>query len=228
MALYRDALRTAPAMGPDPRRRAALMTAGYCHEDPRVVAERGTELVGWYIEQQRERARLVWRDYDPVHRAAGLPGLLRARPAPRQRAASGRADARRRCARKARSSASARRRTASGFSRLYEALGIEEVILLCAVGPAQHEEVLHTLRLFGEQVDPALPGQGKARRSGVISRRSPGASGRRGGAPAIFALVGACARGVRVGPQSCGRGVAPSQGGPEARCPNSPPRTSAI
>ena len=42
------------------------MTAGYCHEDPQVVAERGTELVDWYIEQQRERARLVWRDYDPT------------------------------------------------------------------------------------------------------------------------------------------------------------------
>jgi hypothetical protein len=54
------------------------MTAGYCHEDPRVVAERGTELVGWYIEQH----------------------------------------------------------------------------LQCAIGPAQHHEVLHTLRLFGEQVIP--------------------------------------------------------------------------
>jgi hypothetical protein len=37
---------------------------------------------------------------------------------------------------------------------LYEALGIEEMILLCAVGPAQHEEVLNTIRLFGEQVIP--------------------------------------------------------------------------
>ena len=66
MALYRDALSTVPGNGGGPAPRAALMTAGYCHEDPRVVAERGTELVGWYIEQQRERARLVWRDYDPA------------------------------------------------------------------------------------------------------------------------------------------------------------------
>jgi hypothetical protein len=28
------------------------------------------------------------------------------------------------------------------------------VFLLCAIGPAQHEEVLHTIRLFGEQVIP--------------------------------------------------------------------------
>jgi len=40
------------------------------------------------------------------------------------------------------------------FLELYEAHGIEEVILLCAVGPAQHQEVLHTLRLFGEEVIP--------------------------------------------------------------------------
>ena len=40
------------------------------------------------------------------------------------------------------------------FIELYEALGIEEMILLCAVGPAAHDEVLNTLRLFGEQVIP--------------------------------------------------------------------------
>ena len=151
MVLYRDALRTAPGAGPAPR--AALMTAGYCHEDPQVAAERGTELVGWYIEQQRERARLVWRDYDPAtvpsdyqgyyardqHLASGPhPG----EPTPKEVRQEGTkfcvgtpAD----CIR---------------FLELYEALGIEEAILLCAVGPAQHEEVLHTLRLFGEQVIP--------------------------------------------------------------------------
>ena len=40
------------------------------------------------------------------------------------------------------------------FLELYEAPGIEEAILLCAVGPAQQEEMLHTLRHFGEQVIP--------------------------------------------------------------------------
>ena len=42
---------------------------------------------------------------------------------------------------------------------MYEALGIEEVFLLCAIGPAQHQEVLNTIRLFGEQVIRAFPGQ---------------------------------------------------------------------
>jgi alkanesulfonate monooxygenase SsuD/methylene tetrahydromethanopterin reductase-like flavin-dependent oxidoreductase (luciferase family) len=40
------------------------------------------------------------------------------------------------------------------FLERYEALGIDEVFLLCAIGPAQHQEVLQTIRLFGEQVIP--------------------------------------------------------------------------
>lgn len=152
MAVYRDALRTAPARdGSAPR--TALMTAGYCHEDPKIVAERGTELVGWYLEQQRERARLVWRDYDPStvppdyrsyyqrdQRLASGPHL--GEPTPEQVRESGTAfcvGTPAECIR---------------FIELYEALGIEEVILLCAIGPMRHEEVLHTLRLFGEQVIP--------------------------------------------------------------------------
>src|SRR5207237_190549 len=153
MVLYRDALRAAPGNGAGPAPRAALMTAGYCHEDPRVVAERGTELVAWYIEQQRERARLVWRDYDP----ATVPPDYQGYYARDQRLASGpypgeptpqevREEGTKFCV-----------GTPSDcirFLELYEALGIEEAILLCAVGPAHHEEVLHTLRLFGEQVIP--------------------------------------------------------------------------
>jgi alkanesulfonate monooxygenase SsuD/methylene tetrahydromethanopterin reductase-like flavin-dependent oxidoreductase (luciferase family) len=51
------------------------------------------------------------------------------------------------------------------FLERYEALGIEEVFLLCAIGPAQHQEVLHTMRLFGEQVIPHF--QAKEQRTAV-------------------------------------------------------------
>src|SRR5712691_12695056 len=44
---------------------AAPMPAGYCHDDRTVVTRRGTELAEWYMAQQRERARLLWRDFDP-------------------------------------------------------------------------------------------------------------------------------------------------------------------
>jgi alkanesulfonate monooxygenase SsuD/methylene tetrahydromethanopterin reductase-like flavin-dependent oxidoreductase (luciferase family) len=153
MALYRDALRTAPGGASAAPPRAALMTAGYCHEDPRIAVERGSELVGWYIEQQRERARLVWRDYDPSTVPPDYQGYydrdrrLAAGPNPgeptpreiRDRGEQFCVGTPEECIR---------------FIELYEALGIEEMILLCAVGPAAHEEVLNTLRLFGEQVIP--------------------------------------------------------------------------
>jgi len=153
MALYRKALRTASVNRAGPARHAALMTAGYCHENPQIAATRGAELIGWYVEQQRERARLVWRDYDPStvppdyqgyyerdqHLAKGPhPG----EPTPEEVQEDGTkfcvgtpAD----CIR---------------FIEMYEAMGIEEVILLCAIGPAAHQEVLHTIRLFGEEVIP--------------------------------------------------------------------------
>jgi alkanesulfonate monooxygenase SsuD/methylene tetrahydromethanopterin reductase-like flavin-dependent oxidoreductase (luciferase family) len=152
MALYGDSLRTA-GHGPSPTRRAALMTAGFCHEDKRVVAERGTELVGWYIEQQRERARLVWRDYDP----STVPPDYQGYYARDQRLAAGphpgeptpqevREEGTKFCV--------GTPEECIRFLELYEAMGIEEMILLCAVGPATHHEVLNTLRLFGEHVIP--------------------------------------------------------------------------
>ena len=55
------------------------------------------------------------------------------------------------------------------FLELYESLGIEEVILLCAIGPAQHTEVLHTIGLFGEQVIPHF----QARQPRPAPARSP-------------------------------------------------------
>jgi alkanesulfonate monooxygenase SsuD/methylene tetrahydromethanopterin reductase-like flavin-dependent oxidoreductase (luciferase family) len=154
MALYRDALRMAPGNGASAAPpRAALMTAGYCHEDPQVAAQRGGELVGWYIEQQRERARLVWRDYDPNTVPPDYQGYynrdqrLAAGPHPgeptprevRDRGEQFCVGTPAECIR---------------FIEMYETLGIEEMILLCAIGPAAHEEVLDTLRLFGRHVIP--------------------------------------------------------------------------
>ena len=153
MALYQSALATTRGNAAGFNSRTALMTAGYCHEDPRVVAERGGELVGWYIEQQRERARLVWRDYDP----ATVPPDYQGYYARDQRLASGphpgeptpqevREQGTKFCV--------GTPADCIRFIDMYEALGIDEVFLLCAVGPATHEEVLHTIRLFGEKIIP--------------------------------------------------------------------------
>jgi alkanesulfonate monooxygenase SsuD/methylene tetrahydromethanopterin reductase-like flavin-dependent oxidoreductase (luciferase family) len=153
MALYREALRAAPVGGSVAPPRAALMTACYCHEDPQVAAERGSELVGWYIEQQRERARLVWRDYD----AATVPPDYQGYYARDQRLAAGPHPGEptpREVRDRGEQFCVGTPAECIRFIELYEALGIEEMILLCAVGPAAHEEVLNTLHLFGEQVIP--------------------------------------------------------------------------
>ena len=152
LAIYNDALTTSPN-GTKGSRRATLMTAGYCHEDPAMVASRGTELVDWYIEQQRERARLVWRDYDPNNVPEDYKGYytrdqhLAAGPHPGEPTSDD--------VRKAgKTFCVGTPEECIRFLELYEAMGIEEVIMLCAIGPAQHDEVLHTIRLFGEQIIP--------------------------------------------------------------------------
>jgi alkanesulfonate monooxygenase SsuD/methylene tetrahydromethanopterin reductase-like flavin-dependent oxidoreductase (luciferase family) len=153
MAVYQEALQTAPVTGAMPTRRAALMTAGYCHEDPQVVAQRGTELIGWYLEQQRERARLVWRDYDPTTVPTDYQGYY----ARDQRLANGPHPGEltpQEVREQGTSFCVGTPADCIRFLERYEALGIEEVFLLCAIGPAQHQEVLHTMRLFGEQVIP--------------------------------------------------------------------------
>ena len=150
MRLYRDAL---PSASHNAMPRAALMTAGFCHEDPRVAARRGTELVAWYIEQQRERARLVWRDYDPDT----VPPDYRGYYARDARLASGPHPGEPTPAEVYEQGTKFCVGTPEDcirFLELYEALGIEEVFLLCAIGPARHQEVLETIRLFGDQVIP--------------------------------------------------------------------------
>jgi alkanesulfonate monooxygenase SsuD/methylene tetrahydromethanopterin reductase-like flavin-dependent oxidoreductase (luciferase family) len=149
MELYQEAL----SSGTGAKTRTALMTAGYCHEDRRIVAERGTELVGWYTEQQRERARLVWRDYDPDTVPPDYHGYY----ARDQRLASGPHPGEatpEQVREKGTKFCVGTPEDCIRFIEMYEALGIDEVFLLCAVGPARHEEVLHTIRLFGEEIIP--------------------------------------------------------------------------
>jgi alkanesulfonate monooxygenase SsuD/methylene tetrahydromethanopterin reductase-like flavin-dependent oxidoreductase (luciferase family) len=151
MGLYNDAMQDSQAA--HRTRRAALMTAGYCHEDRKMVQQRGTELVGWYMEQQRERARLVWRDFDPSTVPPDYQGYYNRDqrlangpypddPTPQQ------------VVEKGTSFCVGTPDDCIRFIETYEALGIEEVFPLCAIGPARHEEVMNTLRLYGQYVIP--------------------------------------------------------------------------
>ena len=115
MALYRDALRPALGSVAAPPPRTALMTAGYCHEDPHVAAERGSELVAGISNSSANAlassggtttGRLslrITRVTMPVISASPLGHIQTSRR-------------RARCATAANSSASARRPSASALS----------------------------------------------------------------------------------------------------------------
>ena len=48
------------------------------------------------------------------------------------------------------------------FFESYEAMGVEQIFLLSAIGPARHEEVMNTLTMFGKHVIPHFRAKEKA------------------------------------------------------------------
>ena len=151
--LYRETLeRAEPAAGMI-NSHTALMTAGFCHEDHGVVATRGAELVQWYMDQQRERARLVWRGVDPATVPPDYQGYyerdmrLASGPHPGDSRAEDVLE-------QGRSFWVGTPEQCIRFVEEYEAMGIEQVFSLSAIGPATHEEVMNTIRVLGDHVIP--------------------------------------------------------------------------
>ena len=161
LELYNQTLKTAQAVGKFVNNQNALMTAGYCHESRKVVEDRGTELVSWYLEQQRARARLVWQGVDPATVPPDYQGYYQrdqrlasgphpGDPAPQEVVKSGS------------SFCVGTPDDCIKFLETYEALGIEQVFPLFAIGPASNEEVMNTIRLFGKYVIPHFRNKDKA------------------------------------------------------------------
>ena len=48
------------------------------------------------------------------------------------------------------------------FVEEYEAMGVEQVFSLNAIGPESHEETMNTLKMFGEHVIPYFKAKDKA------------------------------------------------------------------
>jgi len=162
LELYQKALKSATPRGVSPNSHNAMMTAGFCHEDPKVIDGRATELVGWYMEQQRERARLVWHGVDPVTVPPDYQGYyerdmrLAAGPHPGEATPSETIE-------KGTSFCVGTPEQCIEFFESYEAMGVEQVFLLSAIGPQKHEEVMNTLTMFGEHVIPHFRAKEKAK-----------------------------------------------------------------
>ena len=139
----------------------ALMTAGFCAEDRQAAEQRGTELVGWYLEQQRERARLVWRGFDPAQVPPDYQGYydrdlrLAAGPHPGDPTPA-------EVVRQGANFCVGTPDDCIRFVERYEALGIEQIFCLAAIGPASHEETMNTLRMFGRHIIPHFQSRQKA------------------------------------------------------------------
>ena len=158
---YHQALKAANPTGVAPNSQNALMTAGFCHEDPKEIEGRGTELIGWYMDQQRERARLVWQGVDPATVPPDYQGYyerdmkLAAGPHPGEATAS-------ETVKRGTSFCVGTPERCIEFFEKYEAMGVEQVFLLSAIGPASHEEVMNTLTMFGKHVIPHFRAKEKA------------------------------------------------------------------
>ncbi|MQG13944.1 MAG: LLM class flavin-dependent oxidoreductase [SAR202 cluster bacterium] len=158
---YHQALKAANPTGVAPNSQNALMTAGFCHEDPKEIEGRGTELIGWYMDQQRERARLVWQGVDPATVPSDYQGYyerdmkLAAGPHQGEATAS-------ETVKKGTSFCVGTPEQCIEFFEKYEAMGVEQVFLLSAIGPASHEEVMNTLTMFGKHVIPHFRAKEKA------------------------------------------------------------------
>ena len=158
--LYRKTVKSATPTGMV-NDQNALMTAGFCHEDPKVVETRGVELVHWYMEQQRERARLVWKGVDPATVPPDYQGYyekdmqLAAGPHPGDKTAQ-------EVVKQGTSFLVGTPEDCIRFVEEYEAMGVEQVFSLNAIGPESHEETMNTLKMFGEHVIPYFKAKDKA------------------------------------------------------------------
>ena len=160
LELYR---KTAKASNPAGmvNNQTGLMTAGFCHEDPKVVKTRGVELVGWYMEQQRVRARLVWKGVDSATVPPDYQGYyerdmrMAAGPHPGDVTPE-------EVVKRGTSFLVGTPEDCIKFVETYEDMGVEQVFSLNAIGPASNEETMNTLRMFGQHVIPHFQNRDKA------------------------------------------------------------------
>jgi len=144
-----------------PNNHNAMMTAGFCHEDQKEIDGRATDLIGWYMDQQRERARLVWQGVDPATVPPDYQGYyerdmkLAAGPHPGDATPS-------ETIKKGTSFCVGTPEQCIEFFESYEAMGVEQVFVLSAIGPATHDEVMNTLTMFGKHVIPHFRAKEKA------------------------------------------------------------------
>jgi alkanesulfonate monooxygenase SsuD/methylene tetrahydromethanopterin reductase-like flavin-dependent oxidoreductase (luciferase family) len=147
--IYHEAIREAEPQGKFIHQRVAANTLAYCGADREQARTRGAELLDWYRNMQRVREERNWQEVA----AEDIPDDYRFH---RQRGADTRGsevvtgrelvDARRFCM--------GDPEDCIEFIEQFAAIGVEELMFNFQLGPVQHQEVMNSIRLFGEQVIP--------------------------------------------------------------------------
>ena len=159
MNAYYEAIENANPVGRFVNRQVVASTIGFCDEDDAKARQKGAEVASWYLEQSRQRFVLEWAGVDPdavpeeyqfyVHGGARGGGPVKPSEDPQQQKPPtpeellagggycvGDPDA---CIR---------------VIEEFEAMGVDEIMPIFQAGHATNDEVMNSIRLFGEHVIP--------------------------------------------------------------------------
>ena len=154
---YFSAIENANPVGSFINKQVVASTIGFCDEKDQRARQKGAEVAGWYLNQSRQRFTLEWSGVDPslvpaeyqfyVQGGAVRGGGPSADPQQQQPPTPdellsgggycvGDPDA---CIR---------------VIEEFESMGVDEIMPIFQAGYATHEEVMNSIRLFGEYVIP--------------------------------------------------------------------------
>ena len=157
---YYEAIENPTPVGRFVNRQVVASTIGFCDENDAKARQKGAEVAAWYLEQSRQRFVLEWagvdrdavpEEYQFYVQGGAVRGGGPARPSedPQQQKPPtpeellagggycvGDPDA---CIR---------------VIEEFEAMGVDEIMPIFQAGYATHEEVMNSIRLFGEYVIP--------------------------------------------------------------------------
>jgi alkanesulfonate monooxygenase SsuD/methylene tetrahydromethanopterin reductase-like flavin-dependent oxidoreductase (luciferase family) len=166
--IYQQAIKTAKPVGHFVNGQVVASTIGFCDESDLRGREKGAQVAAWYLNQSKLRFTLEWAGVDPgsvpdtyqFYLKGGsrmLDPQQQTPPTPEQLLAGGgycigNPDS---CIR---------------VIEQFEAMGVDEIMPIFQAGHATHQEVLNSIRLFGQYVIPHF--REKERRAKAVAQQS--------------------------------------------------------
>ena len=150
IAIYKEALKTCQPVGKFINDQVVASSIGFCDENKKRTRERGAEIAAWNINIRLRNYQRGWSNVDTqnvpdsyrhhVRRVEWDP-QMRQGIAPEEVLSSGRF-----CV--------GTPDECIEVVENYERIGVDEIMPIFQAGPATHQEVLNSLRLFGKYVIP--------------------------------------------------------------------------